>query len=453
MPKIALILCIAFIVFLFVLDKKQKGDTSWALWLPLVYMLISASRPIALWLNPGLEALPEDFSDGSPADRNFLITLIISGLFILFKRKLSWSLLIKNNIWIFLIFLYCGVSIVWSDVPYASLKAWIKVMIIPLMALIILTEQNPIESLKTVIKRMAYILIPLSIVLIKFFPLYGRSYSPHSGTPFYGGVASYKNGLGVLCMITGLFLAWDLIKMLRNKFPHSNKMPLLINFVLIGMIIWLLIMANSATAVASYIIGISILIALELPFVKSNIRNMNVFVFFLLFLALLIFLVFNASESLVRSLGRDMTLTGRTVIWQKVLSIDINPIIGTGYASFWLGERGEFLLDLNWQRLTQAHNGYIETYLNLGMIGLFLLIMVIVSAYRKAKNTLLSDFQYGKLQLMYLVVFLLNNVTEASFVIKSSIWFMFVLLSLQYSKTEEHGNSFSGTTSRKEVHV
>ena len=95
-PLIALFLCIIFIIFLFILDKrKTEYEPSWALWIPLLFILITASRPLALWFNPTLlSALPEDASDGSPADRNFYIFLIISGLLILLKRKLNWSLIV-----------------------------------------------------------------------------------------------------------------------------------------------------------------------------------------------------------------------------------------------------------------------------------------------------------------------------------------------------------------------
>jgi len=398
-------------------------------------MLISASRPLALWFDPALSSeLLAEASDGSPSDRNFYFFLIISGLLILLKRHLNWSLIIKDNLWLFLLFLYCGISIAWSDLPYASLKAWIKVMVIPMMALIIITETNYIESLKIVLKRTSYILIPLSIVLIKYFPAYGRSYSPWTGTPFYGGVTTYKNGLGVLCFITGIFIIWDLIILLRDKTANSEKTPILINIGLLCMILWLLMISDSATSLTVFIVGVCILLALEIPIIKSN---LNIVAFSLLFFGLLTILSFNVFEGLVSSLGRDATLTGRTVIWKKVLGMGTNPIIGSGYASFWLGDRGEFLLNLNWQRLTQAHNGFIEVYLNLGLIGLGLLIMMIIKTYNNAKIFLSNDYKYGKLQITYMIIFILTNITEATFTIKSASWFMFVLISLKYPKLED----------------
>ena len=43
------------------------------------------------------------------------------------------------------------------------------------------------------------------------------------------------------------------------------------------------------------------------------------------------------------------------------------------FASFWLGDRSNALCPMAF-RPTQAHNGYIEIYLNLGLVGLFFLV-------------------------------------------------------------------------------
>src|SRR2546428_3149771 len=39
------------------------------------------------------------------------------------------------------------------------------------------------------------------------------------------------------------------------------------------------------------------------------------------------------------TMGRGPTLTGRTQIWHLVLSMTTNPLLGTGFESFWLGPR------------------------------------------------------------------------------------------------------------------
>src|SRR5439155_9069149 len=97
------------------------------------------------------------------------------------------------------------------------------------------------------------------------------------------------------------------------------------------------------------------------------------------------------NAELAQSVGRDPTLTGRTNIWNAVLSTHTNPILGTGYESFWLGRR----LNEVWRQagagINEAHNGYLEVYLNLGLIGLFLLVVFLVASYRTICRRFISS--------------------------------------------------------------
>ena len=47
-----------------------------------------------------------------------------------------------------------------------------------------------------------------------------------------------------------------------------------------------------------------------------------------------------------------------------------NPLLGAGFENFWVGERQVTLGGLGGN---QAHNGYLEIYLNLGWVGILLL--------------------------------------------------------------------------------
>jgi len=55
-------------------------------------------------------------------------------------------------------------------------------------------------------------------------------------------------------------------------------------------------------------------------------------------------------------MGRDSTLTGRTDIWARVIALVHNPVIGTGFESFWLGKRLE-AMQLYQRGLNETHNG------------------------------------------------------------------------------------------------
>jgi O-antigen ligase len=131
--------------------------------------------------------------------------------------------------------------------------------------------------------------------------------------------------------------------------------------------------------------------------------------------------------TLVHSLGRSTNLTGRTAIWKAVLSLHTNPLFGTGFESFWLGSRLESVWNMSVKGIQEAHNGYIELYLNLGLVGLFLLGVLIVTGYRHAIAAFRRDPQDGRLRLAYLAAALIFSLTEAGFRMLGPIWFAFLL--------------------------
>ena len=83
--------------------------------------------------------------------------------------------------------------------------------------------------------------------------------------------------------------------------------------------------------------------------------------------------------------------------------------------SFWLGSR----LDSVWElrgRVTEAHNGYLETYLNLGIIGLFLFVVFLLASYRNiCRKELASKESFASLALAMWAVMVFYMVTEAGF--------------------------------------
>ncbi len=71
--------------------------------------------------------------------------------------------------------------------------------------------------------------------------------------------------------------------------------------------------------------------------------------------------------------GKDATLTGRVDLWALVLPYgDRRPLLGYGYGAFWIADNPmtqEIWRILNSYQPPHAHNGWIETYLELGLVG------------------------------------------------------------------------------------
>src|SRR5947207_11421428 len=197
-PPVATVLTLAFIIFLFRRDIREKRDISGALWLPLLWLILGCSRSVSEWLN--IFGLPvsgaASVEEGSPLDAWFWFALIIAGSCVLIKRQVRLSEIISNNGWLIVFLLYCFISIAWSDFPSVAFKRWIKILGHPIMALILLTEPDPEEALTRVMKRLAYVVVPVSILFIKFYPQLGREYDPWTGLPMSNGIATGKNMLG-----------------------------------------------------------------------------------------------------------------------------------------------------------------------------------------------------------------------------------------------------------------
>ena len=221
----------------------------------------------------------------------------------------------------------------------------------------------------------------------------------------------------------------------------------LITGALIG-IFWLLKMAESSTSTMCLIVGVFTLFFLSRRFVNKRLIGT-----YILAGAVIYFLAdvaFGISSILINVLGRDSTLTGRTEIWQQLLDFHTNPVVGVGFESFWLGERLRQIGELYWWQANEAHNGYLEIYLNLGLIGVFLLIGWIIATFRKGRLELLNNFEYGRFRLGFLAIAVIYNWSESAFRSLHPIWFVFFIISLDYPRLKYEGVQSSDVTGAEE---
>jgi len=428
LAQLAIFFVYFLIFFLFIRDHKNQPMTSWGLWVALIWILILSSRPISLWFGLGVQVeTPDDYLEGSPVDRTIFMLLEIAGLIALLSRKIDWDKIFRASLWLFVFFIYWAISATWSDYSFVSLKRWIKDIGNVIMVLLIFTEKNPTAALKAVFTRLTYVVIPLSVLLAKYFPEFGRYYNPWTWEYTYCGVTTNKNALGAIVFVCALFLIWDLLDMRKEEDKKVAAIDVAAKGLLLAMSFWLLILSNSSTSLMCVLIGTALLVYLNLPSARTQVWYLGTYALITISLILLIFVIPNIVENIVGMVGRDITLTGRTDVWSLSLSLPINPFLGTGYQSFWLGPFAERFWDLFAFKPTQVHNGYLETYLNGGLMGVVLLLVMILSTGLNLKNGFISGKRYSNLLIAFLVVTLFYNLTEAAFNRMSLVWIVTLL--------------------------
>ena len=425
-PVIASCVCVIGIAGLIWLDHDRTSRTSPALWIPIIWMFIGASRMASQWL--GIEPLDamDTTLEGSPFDRIFLMGLLVAGLMVLAARAQRTGVVIGANMLLFLFFCYCALSVLWSDFPFVAVKRFTKALGNLTMVLVVLTERDPAAAVKRFLARSGFLLIPLSVLLIKYYPVLGRVYNRWTWEVYFTGVSADKNGLGGICLIIGLGSLWRLVEEARLEAGSRAKGVLAAHGVLLAMSLWLFGKADSSTALACFFIG-AMLIVMTTPLVGREPAYVHLVVTMIAVFIASGFLLPNAYTYVIEALGRNTTLTGRTEIWSDLFRMDVNPLIGRGFESFWLGARADYVANKYYFHPNQAHNGYIETYLNLGWIGVSFLVVLIALGYQRIVDAFHRNSRSSTLRLAFLITIAAYNVTEATFKVMHPLWIVFLL--------------------------
>ncbi|MGB8772124.1 MAG: O-antigen ligase family protein [Candidatus Korobacteraceae bacterium] len=436
-PSLALLLWLVLIVWLFWFDPAKEPGVSAALWVPLTWLFFMGSRQPAQWLDWNIatagSAVAEALEEGNPVNRTLSLIFLFFAVAVLVSRYFRWGDFFARNRALTAYLLFALLSVLWSDFPLPAFRKWFRDLSSYVMVLVVVSDPCPLEAVRTLLRRLGYLLIPLSVVLIKYFPALARQYDPWTGGVTYSGATTSKNMLGILCLVCGIYFFWDIVVRWPDRKDKQQKRIILVNAGLIYMIVWLLNTCSSVTSITCLVIASLVILAAHSKAVQRRPRILTVTIpcVFLLY----VFLAFGLGlkGDFAEAVGRDSTLSGRTEIWEIVLSQHTNPLLGAGYESFWMGPRLERIWASGMGEINEAHNGYLEVYLNLGYVGLFLLLSFAVAVYRNICKRLKPFSSIASLALAIWTVFLFHNCTEVDF--RSGLmWVVFVLAALAVSE-------------------
>jgi exopolysaccharide production protein ExoQ len=245
--------------------------------------------------------------------------------------------------------------------------------------------------------------IVASIVFALALPQYGLDrMGGHSGA--WKGIFSAKNYLGDLAVF---FLSVAVSYRGRTSFLRSVRA---------SQIIFCLIAIAFSQAATAYMLTAIYVVYFLIMKTLHRFRKKDYLVLCILLLgALSVAAVMTVAtpDLLFSLLGKDATLTGRTGIWSAALdSIFRRPLLGYGYQAFWLGLEGEsyrVILAVSWL-LAQAQNGFLDVTLEMGAVGLAVVLLIFGFAFRDAGVCLFRSRDHAQLRAVewYLAIVILT---------------------------------------------
>jgi exopolysaccharide production protein ExoQ len=441
-PIVASALCGVLIAGLFWLNRDPDEQTSGALWIPIAWVMLACSRSVGQWLSAGPTDTAESFAEGSPLDRVVYFGLVLLGLIVLVAQRRGIGRLLRANGAVVFFLTYAAFSLLWSDYPDIGFKRWVKAVGDVVMALIILTDPQPLAAFKRLLTRVGYVLIPLSVLFIKYYPEIGMGYGPWGGPAVAAGVTVGKNALGALSLLFGIGTMWRLAEDYQNRDLPNRSRKLLAQGTLLVLTSYLFWMSNSMTSISSFAMAAVLLFVSRSRFAQRSPAMIHLLIVSMLSIsAAVVFL--GASPDALAAMGRNPTLTDRTEVWGVLRQIAGNPVVGTGFESFWLGKRLDILWGIYWWHPNEAHNGYLEILLQLGWIGVGLLAVVLISSYRVAFSAWRSDPKTGAIFLCYFFLGLVYNFTEAAFFkILAPVWIFFLFAAFRAAPVPSEVSEF-----------
>jgi O-antigen ligase len=130
-------------------------------------------------------------------------------------------------------------------------------------------------------------------------------------------------------------------------------------------------------------------------------------------------------------LGRSPDASGRFYIWERVLNlISEKPMLGWGWTGYWIPgvEPWEGLVVINSVPMYQAHNAYLDVWLQLGLIGLALFVLTLTQGFIRAWRVAVRHTSPLYLYPLFILLAVLGqSLTESRLLIEIS-WILLVVV-------------------------
>lgn len=297
---------------------------------------------------------------GDPVMRALLGVAYLGAGLLIFHRRRALSAIFRSP-WLWVFVGWAFLSVLWSGAPAISLRRAASALLATLYGLL-LYLRYPFRSVLTMLGTALAIAVLSSMAAILFLPEWGLMGFPHPGA--WQGVFFHKNALGRACV-----LGIAVFGPLASSSTHWKR------WAWTGLTIAALVIIIGSQSATALVLAAILAMSGALLVLVRKLPHMLKPVPIILALAIALVAMTVLPDFLLGLLGKDPTLTGRLPLWETVLqSIQEKPFLGYGYGAFWRGWAGPsaqvWLVHL-WEP-PHAHNGYLDLWLELGLVGLVL---------------------------------------------------------------------------------
>jgi len=363
------------------------------------------------------------FAEGDPYNKGVLIIAYMGTILLLFHPRPALRIA-RRTLLLWVLVGWALLSTAWSVIPEITLLRGLSVLVAGLYGLLLAVRYKPDTVLHIMGVALAIVVIA-SLMAALTFPEWAVMTGMHQGA--WRGVLFHKNALGRISTLA-LIVFWTIMQRERGK----KRLGWLLLIAAAGVNI---ISSRSATGLILALITIAAWCVLQiwkhLPrLLRPAIGSLALAVALPATLVLPGYL-----EAILGFFGKDLTLTGRILLWRALIPVILKrPLLGYGYGAFWQGDAGpayQVWAAVGWE-WPHAHNGFIDLWLEMGFVGVFVGILLILILIISSKRLFLRGCQQiGSFLFLYGIYIFASNVSE-SVLLRSGVtsgvfyWVLFV---------------------------
>lgn len=273
------------------------------------------------------------------------------------------------------------------------------------------------KSLLNVLAAGFIVLIAGSLALGLLAPSVGRMTFEHPGA--WSGLWTHKNTLGgIMALGVAICAAAAIVTPERRNLWIGCAVAAFA----------LVLLSTSKTALIASALGIGV-IGFSMLVRRGPLHAIMAGAVVGAFLVAGVGIVFLAPDLIVAALGRDLTLTGRTDIWEaSARFVEAKPWLGYGYYAFWLPDNGPAYWvreAVAWQ-VASAHSSWLELALGLGRVGVVLFALQLFATLSRGVGVVMQP-QAGLWAPAFLATFALYTLSESHALQANNIfWIIYV---------------------------